>query len=74
MTDTTRAAAAIQTKVLQGLGGSKRLTLAFEMSLFAREIALTRLRMQNPEWSDRELNLELLRQVYPSLCLPLSLP
>ena len=73
MTDTTRRAAAIQTRVLRGLGGSRRLTMALEMSLFARELALTRLGRQHPEWSDRELNLELLRQVYPSLSHPLSL-
>jgi hypothetical protein len=73
MTDTTRAAAAIQTRVLRGLGGSRRLTMALEMSLFARELALTRLERQHPEWSGRELNLELLRQVYPSLSPPLSL-
>ena len=73
MTDTTRAAAAIQVRVLKGLSDSKRLAMALEMSLFARELALTRLGRQHPEWSDRELNLELLRQVYPPLSHPLSL-
>jgi hypothetical protein len=67
MTDTTRVAAAIQTRVLRGLGGSRRLTMALEMSLFARELTLTRLRKQHPEWPERKLRLELLRLVYPSL-------
>ena len=72
MTDTTPEAAAIQVKVLQGLSGSKRLAMALDMSLFVRELALSQLRRQHPEWSERKLRLELLRYLYPSLPHSLS--
>ena len=74
MTDTTRAAAALQVRVLQGLSGSRRLAMALEMSLFTRELALTRLRRQHPEWPERKLRLELLHYMYPTLPWPLPLP
>ena len=60
VTDTCPAAQAIQVKVQRSLPGAKRLMIALEMSLAARELSLVRLRRQHPEWSDAELKCELL--------------
>lgn len=70
MSDTSPEAAEIQASILRRLTGVERLDLAFEMSLFARELALTRLRAQHPEWSEAELKRELLRYAFGSDPLP----
>ncbi|MBI3014768.1 MAG: hypothetical protein HYY65_06865 [Candidatus Tectomicrobia bacterium] len=70
MTDTSPAAAALQTRIHGGLTGSARLRIAVEMSLVAREMSLVRLRRQHPEWSDSELRRELLRYSFASGTLP----
>jgi len=73
VTDTNPAAAALQTSILRGQSGSERLALAFEMSLVARELSLTRLRRQHPEWSELDLKRELLRYAFGSDPYPLPL-
>jgi hypothetical protein len=72
MTDTTAAAWRAQLDVYRRLDGVARLKLAFEMSALARELALTRLRQQHPDWSAHRLNRELLR--YSLLPAPLPSP
>jgi hypothetical protein len=62
--DTTEEAQATQTKVQQGLTGSQRLMIALEMSEAARELSLSRLRLQHPGWSDRDFRRELLRYAF----------
>ena len=47
MNDTSPEAAEVQASVLRRLTGVERLDLAFEMSLFARELALTRRRRRS---------------------------
>jgi hypothetical protein len=61
MSDTTESAARAQLAIYQRLGASARLSLAFEMSALARQLALARLRGEHPEWSSKRLNRELLR-------------
>jgi len=70
MTDTSLAAAALQTKIHSHLTGSTRLRIAVEMSLAAREMSLARLRRQHLEWSDSELRRDLLRYSFASGTLP----
>ena len=70
MSDTTPEAAALQTQVHRKLTGAQRLRLAFEMSLLARELCLTRLRLQYPQWKDDELKREMLRYAFSSTVLP----
>ena len=70
MSDTSPEAAALQIQVQRKLTGAQRLELAFEMSLLARELCLTRLRLQHPEWKDDELKREMLRYAFPSTVLP----
>ena len=70
MRDTTSAAAAAQAQAQRQLGGPERLRLAFEMSVFARELTLAGLRRLHPDWSPGQLRRELLRLCF----LPSELP
>ncbi len=72
MKDTDTAAAELQVRIHRRLTGSERLALALEMSAATRDLVLTRLRHQHPDWSDRELKRELLR--YAFLPAPLPVP
>jgi hypothetical protein len=44
--------------------GEQRLLLALEMSLFTRELAKEGIRQEHPEWSDIEVQRELLRRAF----------
>jgi len=52
------------------MSGEQRLLLAFEMSLFARELAKEGIRSEHPEWSEARVARELLRLAF----LPAPLP
>jgi hypothetical protein len=73
MSDTSPEAAEVQFSIYRRMTDLQRLQIAIEMSDFVREIALTRLRSEHPEWSDRELKLELLRYAFGNQPLPLPL-
>ena len=70
VSDTSPEAAAIQASIIRNMTGEQRLMLALDMSLMARELALTRLRLQHPDWSEWELKRELLRYAFGSEPLP----
>jgi hypothetical protein len=70
MSDTTPEAAAAQAAVLRKLSGVQRLTTALEMSMIVRELSAARLRRDHPEWSERELERELLRYAFGRMSLP----
>jgi hypothetical protein len=46
-TDTSPAAQVVQLEILRAMSGEQRLLLAFEMSLFARELARKRWSREN---------------------------
>jgi hypothetical protein len=71
--DTTNAAEAVQTRIHRSLSGAERLGLAFEMSLIARELTLTRLRREHPDWPEFQLKKELLRYAFLPGPFPSSL-
>ena len=78
MRDTSQAALTLQVSIHRGLTGAQRLQVALDMSEWARELCLTRLRRRHPEWSDRDLKRELLRYAFlsgdgPRAELPLPL-
>lgn len=50
--------------------GEQRLLLAFEMSLFARELARAGIRREHPDWDEARVARELLRFAF----LPNPLP
>jgi hypothetical protein len=69
-TDTSREARAIQLDIHRSMSGEERLLLAFEMSIFARELSRERIRSEHPEWPDERIARELLRLAL----LPAPLP
>ena len=71
--DTSPSAAAVQTAALRKLTGEQRLEIAVEMSLLARELSRTRIRQSHPQWTEDEINRELLRYAFSSSPLPLPL-
>ena len=70
ITDTDPAAQAVLLEAQRDLSGEQRLLLAFEMSLFARELAKEGIRREHPEWPEEQLARELLRLAF----LPAPLP
>jgi hypothetical protein len=60
LTDTTPAAQAVQLEIHRSMSGEQRLLLAYEMSMFARELNRARLRREHPEWSEAQIARELL--------------
>jgi hypothetical protein len=71
--DTSPAAAAVQLRILREKSGAERLAIAFELSALARELTLTRLELQHPEWSESDRMRELLRYAFGSTPLPAPL-
>jgi len=70
MTDTTPKALAAQTEVYRKMTPAQRLEIAFDMSLAAREFALAGLRLRHPDWTEAQLQREILRYAF----LPGELP
>lgn len=72
--DTSPDAERVQLDVFRRMTGEQRLKLALEMSDFARELSLSRIRAEHPEWSDWEVKRELLRLDFLPDALPPGLP
>ena len=70
ISDTSPAAQALQLKIQSAMSGEQRMTLAYEMSLFARELAKEGIRRDHPEWTEGQIARELLRLAF----LPAPLP
>jgi len=73
-TDTSPAAQAVQLEVLRAMSGEQRILLAFEMSLFARELAREGMRREHPEWPEARVARELLRLAFFPTPLPSWIP
>jgi hypothetical protein len=69
-TDTNHKAQAVQIDIQRSLSGEQRVRLAFEMSLFARELSRERIRREHPEWPETQIDRELPRLAF----LPAPLP
>lgn len=52
LSDTTPEAQAIQERILRAMSGEQRLLLAWDMSVFARELARAGIRDAHPEWTE----------------------
>jgi len=74
MSDTTPEAKAIQEEELRNMTGEQRLLLAWDMSLFARDLARAGIRDAHPEWTDAQVARELLRLAFLPASLPADLP
>jgi len=56
------------------MSGEQRMLLAYEMSLFARELAREGVRRNHPEWTEAKVARELLRLAFLPAPLPAGLP
>ena len=74
ISDTTPEARAIQERILRNMSGEQRLLLAWDMSLFARELARTAIQHDHPDWSEAQVARELLRRAFLPAPLPAGLP
>jgi hypothetical protein len=70
VTDTSSAAQTVQFEIHRSMSGEQRLLLAFEMSMFARELSRARICQEHPEWTEAQTTRELVRLAL----LPASLP
>jgi hypothetical protein len=73
-TDTSPAAQAVQLEILRAMSGEQRLLFAFEMSLFARELAKEGIRREHPEWQEARIARELLRLAFFPSPVPSWIP
>jgi len=73
ITDTNPAAQAVQLDIQRSMSGEQRLLLAYEMSLFARDLNRERIRHEHPEWPETRIARELLRLAFLPAPLPASL-
>lgn len=73
MSDTSPAAQALQLKIQSAMSGEQRMLLAFEMSLFARELAKEGIRRDHPEWTEAQVARELMRLAFFPAPLPAGL-
>lgn len=74
ISDTSSEAAEIQLEIFRRMTGEQRLRRALELSDFAREVSLSRIRSEHPDWSEREVKRELLRITFLPNPLPAGLP
>ena len=70
ISDTTPEAEEMQLRILRSKTGGQRLLLALEMSLFAKELAKARIRQEHPEWSEKQIMIELIRLAFFPAPLP----
>ena len=70
ITDTSPAARAKQDEILRAMSGEQRITLAYEMSMFVRELMREGIRRDHPEWTEAQIARELLRRAFFPAPLP----
>jgi hypothetical protein len=73
ITDTSPDAAARQLAILRAMPGEQRFLLAFEMSLFARDLAKEGIRRAHSDWSEAQVAREWLRLAFLPEPLPAGL-
>ena len=61
LSDTSPAAKGAQMPIEAAMTGEERLLEAYDMSLFARELAKARIRRDHPDWGESEVAREALR-------------
>jgi hypothetical protein len=71
--DTSPTAQALQLNIQRAMSGEQRLLLAYEMSMFARELNRARLLREHPEWPEASIARELLRLAFLPAPLPAGL-
>jgi hypothetical protein len=64
ISDTSPQARARQEEILRAMSGEQRVTLAYEMSMFVRELMREGIRRDHPEWTEAQIARELLRRAF----------
>ena len=64
ITDTTSEARSEQLRIYRSMPDEQRLLLAFEMSIFARELCRARIHSEHPDWPEKQIAHELLRLAF----------
>ena len=64
MSDTSPAAQALQLQIQRAMSGEQRMTLAYEMSMFVRELMREGIRRDHPDWTEAQITRELLRRAF----------
>ena len=72
--DTSPEAEAVQLRVLKSLSDEQRFLIAWNMSMFARELTKAGIREQHPDWSERQVIREVLRRAFFPKPLPAWVP
>jgi len=70
MSDTSPEARAKQEEILRAMSGGQRMTLAYEMSMFVRELMKEGIRRDHPNWTEAQIARELLRRAFFPAPLP----
>jgi hypothetical protein len=70
ITDTSPSAQARQLEILRAMSGEQRMMLAYEMSMFVRELMKEGIRRDHPEWTEAQIARELLRRAFFPAPLP----
>ncbi len=73
ISDTTPEAKAVQLALHRSMTGAQKIALAYQMSMFGRELKRARLRREHPEWAEAEVARELLRLAFFPKPLPAGL-
>ena len=73
ITDTSPAAQVVQLQIQRAMTGEQRLVLAFDMSLFARELAREGIRRDHPDWTEARILRELVRLAFLPAPMPAQL-
>jgi hypothetical protein len=74
VSDTSPAAEAVQLQIYRRMSAGQRLLLGFEISELARELKRAGIRQRHPDWSDAQVERELLRLAFFPQPLPAGLP
>lgn len=70
ISDTTPEAQARQLEILRAMSGEQRMMLAYEMSMFVRELMKEGIRRDHPHWTEAQIARELLRRAFFPAPLP----
>lgn len=70
ISDTSSEARIRQLQSLRDMSGEDRVLLAYEMSLFVRELMQEGIRHDHPDWPEAQITRELLRRAFFPAPLP----
>jgi hypothetical protein len=68
--DTSAKAHAAQIEAYRRMTEGESIEIALELSDMVRGLALDSIRAAHPEWTDRQVHLQVVREIYPELNLP----